>query len=105
LTYLVAFEDWLNGDRTDAILGSINGNEFNDQFGAAVQTIYDSGNTKPIAFAHGGSIMYWTLMNVKNPRDSLAMDHRLPNTGRVVITGSPATGWTLVDWDGVHDFR
>jgi hypothetical protein len=22
----------------------------------------------------------------------------------VVVTGSPAMGWTLVDWDGIRDF-
>jgi hypothetical protein len=48
--------------------------------------------------------MYWTLMNVKNPKDSLATSHPLPNLGRVVVTGNPATGWTLVDWDGIRDF-
>lgn len=105
LTYLLAPADWLNGDRKDAIPGSISGNEFNDQFTAAVQKIYDSGNSKPVAFSHAESIMYWTLMNVKNPEDSLATSHPLPNLGRVVITGSPTTGWTLVDWDGIRDFR
>jgi broad specificity phosphatase PhoE len=104
LTYLLAPTDWLHGDREDAIPGSISGNEFNDQFSAAVQKIYDSGNTKPVAFSHAEAIMYWTLMNVKNPKDSLATSHSLPNLGRVVITGSPAMGWTLVDWDGIRDF-
>lgn len=104
LTYLLAPADWLKGDTKDAIPGSISGNEFNDQFTAAVQKIYDSGNTKPVAFSHGAAIMYWTLMNVKNPKDSLATSHRLPNVGRVVVTGSPAMGWTLVDWDGIRDF-
>jgi broad specificity phosphatase PhoE len=103
-TYLVAPMDWLNGDRKDAIPGSISGNEFNDQFTAAVQKIYDSGANKPVAFSHKESIMFWTLMNVKNPKDSLATSHPLPNVGRVVITGSPAMGWTLVDWDGIRDF-
>ncbi|OBI45356.1 histidine phosphatase family protein [Mycobacterium kyorinense] len=103
-TYLLAPADWLNGDHQDAIPGSISGSKFNDQFGAAVQKIYDSGNSKPIAFSHSTSIMYWTLMNVKNPKDSLVKSHPLPNTGRVVIKGSPAMGWTLVDWDGVRDF-
>ena len=103
-TYLVAPADWLNGDRKDAVPGSISGNEFNDQFTAAVQKIYDSGNTKPVAFSHAEAIMYWTLMNVKNPKDSLATSHRLPNLGRVVVTGSPSMGWTLVDWDGIRDF-
>ncbi len=51
-TYLVAPMDWLNGDRKDAIPGSISGNDFNDQFTAAVQKIYDSGATKPVAFSH-----------------------------------------------------
>jgi broad specificity phosphatase PhoE len=104
LTYLLAPADWLNGDRKDAVPGSISGNEFNNQFSAAVQKIYDSGNTKPVAFSHAEAIMYWTLMNVKNPKDSLATSHSLPNLGRVVVTGSPSMGWTLVDWDGIRDF-
>jgi len=104
LTYLQAPADWLNGDLKDAVPGSISGTEFNDQFSAAVQKIYDSGNSRPVAFAHAESITYWTLMNVKNPKDSLATSHRLPNLGRVVITGSPTSGWTLVDWDGIRDF-
>jgi len=103
-TYLLAPMDWLNGDRKDAVPGSISGNEFNDQFSAAVQKIYDSGASRPVAFSHKESIMFWTLMNVKNPKDSLATSHTLPNLGRVVITGSPAMGWTLVDWDGIRDF-
>jgi broad specificity phosphatase PhoE len=104
LTYLLAPADWLNGDVQDAVPGSISGTEFNDRFTAAVQKIYDSGNTKPVAFSHAEAIMYWTLMNVKNPKDSLATSHPLPNLGRVVVTGSPTMGWTLVDWDGIRDF-
>jgi broad specificity phosphatase PhoE len=104
LTYLVAPTDWLKGDLNDAIPGSISGRQFNDQFTAAVQKIYDSGDTKPVAFSHGTAIMYWTLMNVKNPKDGLVTSHPLPNVGRVVITGNPMTGWTLVAWDGIRDF-
>jgi broad specificity phosphatase PhoE len=104
LTYLLAPADWLNGDIKDAVPGSISGEQFNDRFSAAVQKIYDSGNSRPVAFSHAESIVYWTLMNVKNPKDSLATSHPLPNLGRVVITGSPALGWTLVDWDGIRDF-
>jgi broad specificity phosphatase PhoE len=104
LTYLIAPSLWLNGDVADAIPGSISGQKFNDEFSAAVQKIYDSGNSKPVAFSHAESIMYWTLLNVKNPKDSLATSHPLPNLGRVVVTGSPALGWTLVDWDGIRDF-
>ncbi len=44
-------------------------------------------------------------MNVKNPKLSLLNSHVLPNVGRVVITGNPTNGWTLVDWDGVRSFN
>jgi broad specificity phosphatase PhoE len=104
-TYLLAPADWIRGDRGNAVPGSIDGNEFNDQFGAAVQKIYDSGDAKPVAFSHSAAIMTWTLMNVKNPRDNLLRDHPLPNLGRVVITGSPAGGWRLTDWDGIRKFN
>jgi broad specificity phosphatase PhoE len=104
-TYMLAPKDWLNGDRRNGIPGSMNGNQFNDQFTGAVQKIYDSRNTKPVAFSHGAAVMIWTLMNVKNPKNSLLSTHPLPNVGRVVITGSPAFGWTLVDWDGIRQFN
>lgn len=104
-TYMLAPRDWLHGDRANAVPGSVDGNEFNNRFSAAVRTIYDNGDAKPVAFSHGAAIMVWTLMNVKNPKDSLMSTHRLPNIGRVVITGSPATGWQLVDWDGIRDFN
>lgn len=102
--YSLAPRAWIRGDRTAAIPGSIDGNQFNDEFGGAVQQIYDSGDKNPVAFAHAGSIMTWTLMNVKNPRDELAIDHPLPNIGKVVITGSPTSGWKLVEWDGIRAF-
>jgi broad specificity phosphatase PhoE len=103
-TYLLAPADWLAGDTQNRIPGSVSGKEFNDRFTAAVQKIYDSGHSKPVVFAHLYSIQYWVLMNVKNAKDSLRTSHPLPNTGRVVISGNPATGWTLEDWDGIRNF-
>ena len=104
-TYLLAPADWLNGDVQNSLPGSISGKAFNDRFTAAVQKIYDSGHSNPVVFAHLYSIEYWVLMNVKNAKDSLLTSHPLPNTGRVVITGNPSTGWTLVEWDGIRNFN
>ncbi|HEX5144777.1 MAG TPA: histidine phosphatase family protein [Mycobacterium sp.] len=101
-TYFEAPEQWLKGNRNARIPGSVDGNQFNDRFTAAMQTIYDSGDKNPVAFAHGGSIMLWTMMNVHNPRDSLLQTNPLPNTGEVVVRGNPSSGWTLVDWDGIE---
>jgi broad specificity phosphatase PhoE len=104
-TLMLAPDLWLRGDRQAAIPGSVDGNQFNDAFSGAVQKIYDSSDNKPVAFSHGAAIMIWTLMNVGNAKDTLLTTHPLPNTGRVVIKGSPTAGWTLVDWDGITDFR
>lgn len=103
-TFLVAPMDWLNGDQNFGIPGSVTGRQFNDQFTGAVQRIYESGDTKPVAFSSTLSIMMWTLMNARNAKESLATDHPLPNAGRVVLTGNPTQGWTLVDWDGITSF-
>jgi broad specificity phosphatase PhoE len=103
-TYMLAPADWINGDVGDSVPGSISGKEFNDEFTAAIKKIYDGGHHKPVVFSQGAAIMVWTLMNAKNGKDSLLTNHPLPNVGRVVLTGNPTDGWTLVDWDGVHNF-
>ncbi|BDE12533.1 MULTISPECIES: histidine phosphatase family protein [Mycobacterium] len=104
-TYMLAPTHWVvDGDVQNAIPGSINGSDFNSQFSAAIRKIYDSGHHKPVVFSQGNAIMVWTLMNVKNPKTGLLSTHPLPNVGRVVVTGSPTTGWTMVEWDGVRSF-
>ncbi|MGE2717196.1 histidine phosphatase family protein [Mycolicibacterium litorale] len=98
--YFAAPAQWLSGDRTARIPGSVDGDEFDARFDAAVQQIYDSGDVNAVAYSHAAAIMLWVTMNVDNPRPELLRAHPLPNTGRVVVTGSPARGWTLIDWDG-----
>lgn len=100
-TYFQAPIAWLDGRRYERIPGSIDGDEFDRRFDDAIQQIYDSGDRRPIAVAHGGSIMIWTLMNVKNPQDDLLKTHPLGNTGHISVTGNPRDGWELLDWDGV----
>ncbi len=104
-TYMLAPMNWLNSDVKNSIPGSISGKDFNDQFTAAIRKVYDSGHSKPAVFSQGTAIMLWTLLNVKNPKTSLLTSHPLPNAGRVVITGNPTDGWTLVDWDGIRNFN
>ncbi|AQA01603.1 histidine phosphatase family protein [Mycobacterium sp. MS1601] len=100
-TYFLAPSQWLQGQRNARIPGAIDGNEFNDDFTAAVQRIYDSGDKNAVAFSHGAAIMMWTQMNVTNSDGQLLMSHPLPNVGQVVIEGNPVTGWQLVSWDGL----
>jgi broad specificity phosphatase PhoE len=104
-TYLLAPADWLTGDLQNSIPGSISGKQFNDRFTHAIQEIYNSGHNKPVVFSHLYAIEYWVLMNTRNAKYSLATSHPLPNIGKVVISGNPENGWTLEDWDGIHNFN
>lgn len=103
-TFLLGPESWLKGDRRFGIPGSVNGNQFNSAFSDAVQKIYDSGDSRPVAFSSSLSIMMWTLLNARNGKPSLLSDHPIPNVGQVVLSGNPVTGWTLVSWDGITNF-
>ena len=60
-----------------------------------------NGDTKPVIFSHGATIMVWTMMNVDNPDVMLMLTHPLGNTAVVVVTGNPDDGWMLQSWDGV----
>ena len=112
ILYLLGPLSWAFGDVLVPDLGdpSVNGVTFDESFGGAVQTIYDgtasaTGTPTDVAFSSEGAIAVWTLMNVNNPDFSVLLQEVaetegfLPNTGQVVIEGSPGD-WTLVSYDG-----
>lgn len=94
------------GSRNLGIPGSINGNEFDARFDGALKTMYDNGDRNVVVYSHGGSIMFWTLMNANNLTPDQKLDllrsHALGNTDSVVIEGNPEDGWTVVQWNGVQ---
>jgi broad specificity phosphatase PhoE len=98
--YLGPLQQWLRGDRSARIPGSVDGNEFDARFTEAVDAIYASGHRRPVVYSHGAAIPIWTTMNVRNPRPDLVAAQPLPNTGIVVVRGNPQDGWTLLDWNG-----
>lgn len=74
-------------------------------FNGAVQTMYNVGAADPshvvAAYSSALTIETGTMMMVDNPNPLFLLTHTLPNTGVVVVQGSPATGWTMVSYDGV----
>jgi Histidine phosphatase superfamily (branch 1) len=112
ILYLLGPLSWAMGDVLVPDIGdpSVNGVTFDESFGGAVQSIYDgtasaTGTANDVAFSSEGAIAVWTLMNVNNPDFSVLLQEVeqtegfLPNTGQVVIEGSPGD-WTLVSYDG-----
>lgn len=113
ILYLLGPLSWAFGDVLVPDIGdpSVNGVTFDESFGGAVQSIYDgtasaTGTPTDVAFSSEGAIAVWTLMNVNNPDFSVLLQEVeetegfLPNTGQVVIEGSPGD-WTLVSYNGV----
>lgn len=101
LGYAVPPASWVLGARFVPVLGGENGNRFDSRVDSAVAQIYATGDTNPVAFSHGATIMAWTLMNVDNPDLLLALTHPLGNTAVVEVAGNPEDGWKLQNWDGV----
>jgi hypothetical protein len=112
ILYFLGPLSWALGDVLVPDVGdpSVNGVTFDESFGGAVQSIYDgtastTGTPTDVAFSSEGAIAVWTLMNVNNPDFSVLLQEIettegfLPNTGQVVIDGSPGD-WTLVSYDG-----
>jgi len=113
ILYLLGPLSWVFGDVLMPDIGdpSVNGVTFDDSFGGAVASIYGDTvggagtSVNDVAFSSEGAIAVWTMMNVNNPDFSvLAQEVEstggfLPNTGQVVIEGSPGD-WTLVSYDG-----
>ena len=87
-----------------------NGVVFFQGFNDALQTMYDTALANPVVAANGHitdvafsselAIETGTLMTVNNPDPLLMLTDPLPNTGVVVVEGSPQSGWTMVSWDG-----
>ena len=98
--YFQPLQQWLAGNRSARIPGSIDGDEFDARFDEAVDAIYRSGQQRPVAYSHGAAIAMWTMMNVHNPPLELVQSQPLPNTGYVVVQGNPQDGWMLLDWNG-----
>ncbi|WP_445168871.1 histidine phosphatase family protein [Mycolicibacterium sp. Dal123E01] len=92
---------WTLGLRSLPIPGGENGNGFEARVNGVIGDIIAIGDTDPLLFSHGATIMVWTMMNVDNPDIMLMLSHPLGNTAVVVVTGNPEDGWMLQSWDGV----
>ncbi len=115
LLYIAGPFQWTLGFSLAPMLAPLStdpvGGAFYARFDSALQTMYHAAMTNPVVAANGNitdvayssalAIETGTLMNVNNPDPLLMFTHPLPNTGVVVVEGSPGGGWTMESWDGV----
>lgn len=108
LLYLAGPVVWTLGFPAFPMLGisAVNptGLTFASNFNDAVQTMYNAALTQPshtvAAYSSALAIETGTMMMVDNPNPLLLVTGSLPNTGTVVVQGSPGTGWTMVSYNG-----
>jgi len=97
--YIAVLRGWAMGDTDARRPGGDTFHEFFERFDAAVHHIATAGHEVAALVSHGAALRTWTgqRVNGMTPRD--AATRALGNTAVVVLEGSPADGWTLVEWD------
>ncbi|WNF30983.1 histidine phosphatase family protein [Streptomyces sp. C11-1] len=105
--YLTTAFAWSAGDTARRMPGGENGVEALSRFDAVVAEAASSlaagapGAPRTVALvSHGAAIRVWTAARARNVTVAFAAEHRLDNTGVVVVEGSPGTGWTALSWAG-----
>ena len=97
--YIAVLRGWAMGDTDARRPGGDTYHEFFGRFDAAVDHIASAGHEVAALVSHAAALRTWTGQRVSglSPRD--ASTRALGNTAGVVLEGSPADGWTLVEWD------
>jgi broad specificity phosphatase PhoE len=98
--FILAPLAWIAGAQLIGTPGAELGVGLDGRMDDSIQQIADNGDENAIVFSHGGTIMFWTLMNVQNPDIGLMLSHSLDNTDIVVVEGSAEEGWVLKEWGG-----
>lgn len=86
------------------IPGSEDGNEFAARMAEAIAQMEaagdanEDGEVNVVAFSHGATMMFWTMMTVDNPDLLLMLQHPLENTDVVVVDKNDDGSYTLKSW-------
>jgi broad specificity phosphatase PhoE len=98
--YLETVFAWGSGDLDVRMPGGSDGHHFFGRFNADIAEIVESGADTAAVVSHGAAIRVWIAGNATNVPPSFAGDHDLMNTGIVVVEGTFADGWQLIEWAG-----
>ncbi len=98
--YLTPAFAWGTGDRDVRMPGAGTGHDFFARFDASIAEVAASGAETAVVVSHGAAIRVWVAGVATNIAPTLAAEEDLENTALVELEGSPAEGWTLVNWGG-----
>jgi broad specificity phosphatase PhoE len=98
-TYLSTAFAWSAGNTERRIPGGENGREALGRFDSVVEEAGGAGVVTVAMVSHGVAIRMWVAARAGNVDVEYASTHELPNTGIVVLTGTPCSGWRVLLWD------
>jgi len=98
--YMTTIFAWAAGDLELRMPGAETGVEALGRFDAVVAEAAESGAGTVGMVSHGAAIRMWAAARADNVDVAFAAEHRLDNTGVVILEGSPADGWKAVSWAG-----
>ena len=101
--YIGALIAWGEGDLHARVPGGENALEFFARYDDAIDTVAASGAEVAMVVSHGAALRVWATARVAGFREALGPAH-LDNTGVIVVDGSPAEGWVLVQLTGVRAY-
>jgi len=98
-TYMRTVFDWGLGRLDVAMPGGPDGHDFFTRFDTVIERIVAEGHDAAVVVSHGAAIRLWASTRAENLDGEFGGSHPLQNTGLVVLTGDPATGWFAEVWN------
>lgn len=75
--------------------------EFEQRWDSGVQAVEDTGVDCAVVVSHGAALRVWVPYAATNLDTGAAASWPLHNTGIIVLDGSVAEGWQVVEWSDV----
>lgn len=101
MRYMGTVFAWTDGNLDVRMPGAFNGHDFFDRFDASVNKVVAAGHPTAAIVSHGAAIRCWAGRRAEDIDTLFAETHQLPNTGIVVLEGSPESGWSVLHWDRI----
>lgn len=97
-SYLGTCMAWGAGERDRMMPGAFSGHDFFERFTASIAAAATVDTA--VVVTHAAAMRVWVAGSASNIEPTFTAHQELDNTGLVVLDGSPAEGWSLVEWRG-----
>ncbi|MFE9043690.1 histidine phosphatase family protein [Streptomyces sp. NPDC012421] len=100
--YAAVVSAWACGRPDVPMPGASDGRDFLGRFDAVTAEAAGCGARVAALVTHGTAIRIWAAARTDNVCVGYALENEVPNTGVVVVEGTPAAGWRVVSWAGTE---